>query len=140
MGPKTLRLSGELASGTVFTAGTTPEALRSAIEHIRAGRASGSEHRGRSHTIAAYVPCTTGPTARQELLDEIAYWGFDPDSDVGVCGDVEEIAVGVQRWVQAGVDTVLLQPTARAPIEQFVRFVGREVRPGIQGWATLRSS
>jgi alkanesulfonate monooxygenase SsuD/methylene tetrahydromethanopterin reductase-like flavin-dependent oxidoreductase (luciferase family) len=40
------------------------------------------------------------------------------------------VAEAVQRWADAGADTVVLQPTADDPDpEDFVRFVANEVRP-----------
>ena len=127
MGPKTLRLSGELAGGTVITGGTTPDALRSAVANIRAGLALRSEPQ--QHSIVTYISCTTGTNARQDLLNEIKHWGFDPENDVGVHGTAEEIATAAQRWIDAGADTIVLQPRAEAPIEEFIRFIGTEVRP-----------
>ena len=40
-GPKTLSLSGELATGTVLTGGTSPEGVRQALTHIEFGMAAG---------------------------------------------------------------------------------------------------
>ncbi|MBI5340972.1 MAG: LLM class flavin-dependent oxidoreductase [Mycolicibacterium rufum] len=127
VGPKTLRLSGQLADGTVITGGTTPDALRSAVEHIRAGRESRS--RPQPHAVVTYLLSATGPRAQQDLDEEIAHWGFDPLADVGVAGCAEDIALGAQRWIDAGADTVVFQPRADAVIEDFVEFVGTQVRP-----------
>ncbi len=85
MGPRTLRLSGELATGTVITGGTTPDALRAALQHVRAGNALGTT--SRPHDIVTYVLCSTGPTARQDIRAEIQNWGFNPDDDVAAYGD-----------------------------------------------------
>jgi alkanesulfonate monooxygenase SsuD/methylene tetrahydromethanopterin reductase-like flavin-dependent oxidoreductase (luciferase family) len=50
--------------------------------------------------------------------------------DRSVIGDAEAVARAVQKWADAGADTVVLQPTPDDPdLEGFVRFVGREVRP-----------
>lgn len=125
VGPKTLRLSGELAAGTVITGGTSPDQLRDAVSHISAGQGSGA-HR---HAVVTYLLCTTGADARRDLLDEIGEWGLDPGADVGVSGTAEEIAGAAQRWLRAGADTLVFQPRAAAPIEEFVDFVGREVAP-----------
>lgn len=130
-GPKTLRLSGELASGTVIAGGTTPDALRSAVVDIRAGLALRAQQQP-AHSIVSYVLCTTGPNARQDLHDEIDHWGFDPDSDVGVAGAADDIAVAAQRWIDAGADTIVFQPRAATSIEEFVDFVGADVRPRLQ--------
>jgi alkanesulfonate monooxygenase SsuD/methylene tetrahydromethanopterin reductase-like flavin-dependent oxidoreductase (luciferase family) len=125
VGPKTLRLSGELASGTVITSGTSPDALREALDHVRRGRAENPVR----HSVVAYLPCTTGQNAEEDLRAELAHWGFDPATDVGVAGDAGTVAAGAQRWVDAGADTIVFQPTASAPIEDFVGFIGTEVRP-----------
>jgi alkanesulfonate monooxygenase SsuD/methylene tetrahydromethanopterin reductase-like flavin-dependent oxidoreductase (luciferase family) len=40
------------------------------------------------------------------------------------------VADAVQRWAEAGADTVVLQPTVDDPDpEGFVRFVAEDVRP-----------
>jgi alkanesulfonate monooxygenase SsuD/methylene tetrahydromethanopterin reductase-like flavin-dependent oxidoreductase (luciferase family) len=127
MGPRTLRLSGELATGTVLTGGTTPDALRSALQHVRAGSALATV--SRRHDIVTYVLCSTGPTARQDVLAEIEHWGYDPEDDVAAHGEAHDIAGALTRWTDAGATTVVVQPSAAVDIEEFVTFVGSEVQP-----------
>lgn len=127
VGPKTLRLTGELAAGTVITGGTTPDAQRSALVHVREGAGD------RPQSVVTYVLCTTGPTAEADLRAEAEFWKLDPADDIGVFGSASQIAAGARRWVDAGSDTVVLQPTASADVEDFVRFVGAEVQPLLQG-------
>jgi alkanesulfonate monooxygenase SsuD/methylene tetrahydromethanopterin reductase-like flavin-dependent oxidoreductase (luciferase family) len=129
-GPKTLRLSGELATGTVISGGTTPDALRVAVANIQTGIAQRPEPA--VHSVVTYLLCTTGPDARADLLAEIAHWELDPADDVGVHGTADEIAHGARRWIDAGADTIVLQPTAGADIEDYVRFIGAEVQPLIK--------
>lgn len=129
-GPRTLQLSGELASGTVITGGTSPTELRSALEQIRTG--SVRRESPAAHSVAAYIMCTTGPQAYDDLQAEIARWEFDPSKDIGVYGDASAIADGAKRWVAAGADTVVLQPTTDVNIEEFVAFIGAEVQPRIK--------
>jgi alkanesulfonate monooxygenase SsuD/methylene tetrahydromethanopterin reductase-like flavin-dependent oxidoreductase (luciferase family) len=130
MGPKTLRLSGELASGTVITQGTTPSAMREAVDHVRAGAASRG---GRARaTIVTYLLYATGQDAQTTLERECRRWGFDAATDVGVWGSADEIATGARRWIDAGADTIVLQPPVDADIEESVRFVGEQVRPILQ--------
>jgi alkanesulfonate monooxygenase SsuD/methylene tetrahydromethanopterin reductase-like flavin-dependent oxidoreductase (luciferase family) len=126
VGPKTLRLTGELASGTVITQCTTPDQLRAAVKQIRAGNAT--VDRRDPSSVVVYVLCTTGPDAEAQLAKEIERWEADHTADVGVCGTAEEIAFGVRRWVDAGADTIVLQPPLDADIEDFVRFAGSEVK------------
>jgi alkanesulfonate monooxygenase SsuD/methylene tetrahydromethanopterin reductase-like flavin-dependent oxidoreductase (luciferase family) len=129
MGPKTLALSGELAAGTILTGGTTPDQLRTAIGHIR----SGSADAARSHAIVTYLLCTSGADARALLDDEIDHWDLDPTADVGVAGTAEDIAAAARRWIDAGTDTLVFQPTATAPVEEFFSVIGEQVAPLLRG-------
>lgn len=126
-GPKTLRLSGELAAGTVLSGGTTPDGVRAALTQIRAGAEVRTETM--PHSVVTYVLCATGPAADADLRAEIEHWELDPADEVGVAGDAGQVAAGVRRWAEAGADTVVLQPSADAAFDDFVRFVGDEVRP-----------
>jgi len=65
-----------LVIAAVITGGTAPDALRSAVENVRAGLATRAE--AVQLSIVIYVMCTTGPNAQQDFNDEIARWGFDP--------------------------------------------------------------
>lgn len=89
-GPKTLRLTGEVADGTILTGGTTPDDVRRARTLIDQGRAA----------------------------------------DVGVAGSAEQVADCIGRWVDAGADTVVLQPAGDDPDpEAFMHVVGAQLRP-----------
>jgi alkanesulfonate monooxygenase SsuD/methylene tetrahydromethanopterin reductase-like flavin-dependent oxidoreductase (luciferase family) len=127
-GPKTLRLTGEVADGTILPGGTSPAALRRARALIDEGRdAAGRPGR---HHVVVYVPTAIGPGSEERLQEEIMRWGFDPEDDVGVAGDAQHVADGVHRWVEAGADTVVLQPAGDDPDpEGFMRVVGSDVRP-----------
>jgi alkanesulfonate monooxygenase SsuD/methylene tetrahydromethanopterin reductase-like flavin-dependent oxidoreductase (luciferase family) len=130
MGPRTLALSGELAAGTVLPGGTTPDQVRAAVAGIRRGQ----EGRAASpHSVVTYLLCATGLDASERILEEIAHWEYRPTDDIHVTGDAAAIASGLRRWVDAGSDTVVLQPAADVDIEQFVEFVGAEVQPLVSG-------
>jgi alkanesulfonate monooxygenase SsuD/methylene tetrahydromethanopterin reductase-like flavin-dependent oxidoreductase (luciferase family) len=127
-GPRTLRLSGEAADGTVLTAGTPPEGVRRARRLIDEGR----ETAGRTdpHRVVVYLLTATGSDAAARLRAELTDEGLADVPDLGVAGDAEAVAKAVQRLADAGADTVVLQPTADEPDpEGFVRFAAREVRP-----------
>jgi alkanesulfonate monooxygenase SsuD/methylene tetrahydromethanopterin reductase-like flavin-dependent oxidoreductase (luciferase family) len=116
-GPKTLRLSGELAAGTILTGGTSPDALRAARGHIGAD----------DHKVVVFLAAATGPGAAERLAEQQRQWGAD---DPGVAGDAAAVAAGIRRWADAGADTVVLQPLPDEPdTEAFVRFVAQEVKP-----------
>lgn len=128
VGPRTLRLSGELADGTILTAGTTVERLRAARTQIEAGRtAAGREG---DHRVVVYLHAATGADAESRMAAERRRWGYSPEADVTVAGDAPEVAAAVRRWAEAGAGTVVLQPTPDDPDPAgFVRFVAEQVRP-----------
>ena len=126
-GPKTLRLAGEVADGTILPAGTSPDAVRRARTLIQQGRSSGADTQ--EHRVIVYVLVATGDRAKERMGVELGRWNLDPSLDVAITGDASAVAAGVRRWVDAGADTVVLQPTVDADPEQFVDFAGREVQP-----------
>jgi alkanesulfonate monooxygenase SsuD/methylene tetrahydromethanopterin reductase-like flavin-dependent oxidoreductase (luciferase family) len=129
-GPRTLALSGELGSGTVITE-CSPDGVRDAARHIAVGLAkkTGSER----HSTVVYLICATGPDASREVRDELAYWKLDASGDLAVFGTPQEIAAGANRWIDAGADTIVFQPSADADVEAFAGVIGRQVKPLIAG-------
>jgi alkanesulfonate monooxygenase SsuD/methylene tetrahydromethanopterin reductase-like flavin-dependent oxidoreductase (luciferase family) len=127
-GPRSLRLSGEIADGTILTSSTAPGQVREARRLVHEGRERGG--RTEPHPVIVYVLAATGPGAVERLEAERRRPGYDPVPDTGVAGDAREVARAVQRWADAGADTVVLQPTVDEPDpEGFVRFVAEDIRP-----------
>ncbi|MFF7170160.1 LLM class flavin-dependent oxidoreductase [Streptomyces pseudovenezuelae] len=127
-GPRTLRLTGEAADGTVLTAGTPPEGVRRARRLIDEGRLKAG--RTQPHRVVVYLLTATGPDATARLRAELTEEGLADVPDLGAAGDADAVAKAVQRLADAGADTVVLQPTADEPDpEGFIRFVARDVRP-----------
>lgn len=124
VGPRTLALSGELSDGTILTQGTTPEQVRDAIGYINSGQAAATPH-----SVVTYVLCATGQDAAQQIRNEITRWDLDSLADVHASGEAAEIVAAVQRWIDAGSDTVVLQPAPSVRIEDFVLFLGAQVQP-----------
>ncbi|HKT01262.1 MAG TPA: LLM class flavin-dependent oxidoreductase [Rugosimonospora sp.] len=128
VGPRTLRLAGECADGTILTAGTPTAAVRQARAEVDAGRTRGG--RTDPHRIVVYLHAATGTDAAGRLAAERERWGYASMEGIGVAGDALTVAAAVRDWVAAGADTVVLQPTPDDPDpEGFVRFVATEVRP-----------
>jgi alkanesulfonate monooxygenase SsuD/methylene tetrahydromethanopterin reductase-like flavin-dependent oxidoreductase (luciferase family) len=128
VGPRTLRLSGRLADGTVLTGGTSPDDVRTAREAIDAGRAEAG--RTDPHRVVVYLPAATGAGSAERLARNLAGWGIDPDAGAGVAGDADAVAEVVRRFADAGADTVVLQPTDDDPDPVgFAAFAGERVRP-----------
>ena len=126
--PRSLRLSGRLADGTLLTGGTSPDGVRKARALIEEGRRAVG--RTDPHRVVVNVMAATGPGAEQRLRAEQEAWGFDLADEVGVAGDATTVAAAIRRWADAGADTVVLQPTSDEPDhEGFMRFVATEVQP-----------
>jgi alkanesulfonate monooxygenase SsuD/methylene tetrahydromethanopterin reductase-like flavin-dependent oxidoreductase (luciferase family) len=126
-GPRSLRLCGELADGTLLAGDTPTDGVRRARELIEQGRAAAG--RTGPHPVTVYLQAATGPGAAGRVEAEVRRWGGEP-AEVSVAGGAGEVAAAVGRWADAGADRVVLQPTADEPDpEGFVRFVAREVRP-----------
>lgn len=128
-GPRTLRLAGEVADGTVLHAGTAPDGVRQALRLIEEGRESG-ERSERAHQVVVYLLVATGADAGERLRAELDAEGLASVPGLGVAGDAGAVAKAVGQLAEAGADTVILQPTGDEPDpEGFVRFVAEEVRP-----------
>ncbi|MFJ6070325.1 LLM class flavin-dependent oxidoreductase [Streptomyces sp. NPDC093065] len=132
-GPRSLRLTGEAADGTVLTANTPPDGVRRARRLIDEGRAAAG--RGDDpHRVVVYLLAATGTDARERLRAELVAEGVADVPDLGAAGDAEAVADAVRRLAEAGADTVVLQPTGDEPDpEGFVRFAAERVRPLVAG-------
>ncbi|MFJ9813675.1 LLM class flavin-dependent oxidoreductase [Streptomyces sp. NPDC101151] len=127
-GPRSLRLSGARADGTLLTASTSPDGVRQARRIIDEARREAG--RGEPHRIVVYLLAATGADAAARLRAELVAEGLESAPDLGVAGDAGAVAKAVQRLAEAGADTVVLQPTGDEPDpEGFVRFTAEEVRP-----------
>lgn len=127
-GPRTMRLTGEVADGTILTARTTPEQVREARGLIDEGRAAAglTGH----HPVILYALAATGPGGAERVQAELRQSGGGSLPEAGVAGTAAEVAAAVRNWAAAGADTVVLQPTPDEPDPAgFVRFVADEVRP-----------
>ncbi|MEU9605370.1 LLM class flavin-dependent oxidoreductase [Streptomyces sp. NPDC048057] len=129
LGPRTVRLTGEAADGTVLDASVSSDGLRRARALIEEGRAAAGRPSTEHHPVVIYLHAATGPGAADRLRAELDRWDVDP-TGLGVAGDAAAVAEAVQRLAEAGADTVVLQPTADEPDpEGFLRFTAEEVRP-----------
>lgn len=129
IGPRTLRLSGEVADGTVLNESFSPDGVREARRIIEEGRAAAGRKGNSAHKIVVYLFTATGPDASTRLQRELTATGLTDVPGLGVAGDAAQVADAVQRFADAGADTVVLLPTADEPDpEGFVRFAGDDVR------------
>jgi alkanesulfonate monooxygenase SsuD/methylene tetrahydromethanopterin reductase-like flavin-dependent oxidoreductase (luciferase family) len=128
VGPRTTRLSGEVADGTILSEVTPPDGVRRARGLIDEGRRAAG--RTDPHRVVAYVLTATGPGAGDRLRAELAAKDLAGVPGLGVAGDAAAVAEAVRRLADAGADTVILEPTGDEPDpEGFVRFAAEQVRP-----------
>ncbi|CAM5242401.1 LLM class flavin-dependent oxidoreductase OS=Streptomyces alboniger OX=132473 GN=CP975_32530 PE=4 SV=1 [Streptomyces alboniger] len=128
-GPRSVRLTGEAADGTILDASTSPDGVRRARRLIDEGREAAGRTEG-AHPVVAYLHAATGPDARARLEAELRRDGNEDVPGLGVAGDADDVAKAVVRLADAGADTVVLQPTADEPDpEGYIRFVTDQVRP-----------
>ncbi|MDT0301807.1 LLM class flavin-dependent oxidoreductase [Streptomonospora wellingtoniae] len=128
LGPRTLRLAGRVADGTVLDAHVGTDGVREALRVVGEGRAEAGRTGG--HAVVSYILTATGPGAAERLAAELEHEGISAVPDVAVAGDAEAVAGAVRRRAEAGAGTVVLQPTGDEPDpEGFVRFAAEEVRP-----------
>ena len=125
-GPRSLRLAGEVADGTILTGGSAPADVRRAVELAAEGRAAAG--RTDAHRITVYLPVVIGPNGAERLRADALNYG---ESDLfGAFGDAAAVAESVQSLVDAGATSVVLQPTLdETDLESFVAFAATEVRP-----------
>lgn len=100
---RTVTLAGELGDGVILTGETTPDVLRDAIPHLRAGRAGAG--RDGSSDVVVFMPVKGQPEATS-------------------------VADRVSQFVVAGATHVILLAVDDSPVlEDFVQFVAHDVRP-----------
>ncbi|MET8673715.1 LLM class flavin-dependent oxidoreductase [Streptomyces albidoflavus] len=127
LGPRTLRLTGEAADGTVLDASVPADGVRRACALVAEGRAAAG--RSGPHPVTVYLHVATGPGARERLRAEKERTG-NTAPGLGVTGDARAVADAVVELAEAGATAVILQPTSGEPDpEGFVRFAAERVRP-----------
>lgn len=125
LGPKSLRLSGRIASGTILPEGQGPDEIKAALKHINAGRAEAGVTE--PHRLTVFAGVHLGSP------DEVVR---NPDAPVGwesIRNDEEEIINDVLSLAEAGADTVVLVPMGKHPAS-VVEFL---VSVQAEGWRRL---
>ncbi|MBO0879672.1 MAG: LLM class flavin-dependent oxidoreductase [Mycobacterium sp.] len=125
-GPKTLRLSGQVATGTIIDSCTSPDVLRDAVSIIRQGSGPGADRR---HQVVSYVASAIDDDAYRSIEREGKARRGDFSSDLVTYGSPERIAHGARRWIAAGADTIVFHPPAGIDIRAFIDTIGSGVQP-----------
>ncbi|MFG6491358.1 LLM class flavin-dependent oxidoreductase [Microbacterium sp. P03] len=109
-GPKTVRLTGEVADGTILPAGSTPERVSRTLALAREGRAAAG--RDGDHELVVFVIAAFGQDdARARVRTDLQRWETEPDPSLDVAGSPARVADAVLRFARAGATSVILQPT-----------------------------
>lgn len=111
IGPKSLRLSGAYAGGTIICEGHDAAGVEAARRHIDEGRAEAG--RTDHHRITVFVGFYCGdPSARPPLPDGVPErWELKGASP-------EEVLPGLRSLVAAGADSIVIVPFGDDPVEQ----------------------
>jgi alkanesulfonate monooxygenase SsuD/methylene tetrahydromethanopterin reductase-like flavin-dependent oxidoreductase (luciferase family) len=107
-GPKTLRLSGEVADGTVLTGGTTPERVAEAVALIGEGRRAAGRPEGQD--VVVYVAAAFGEHQDARVSAQLERWEMTEEPDRILTGSAAAVASGVEKFYDAGASAVILQP------------------------------
>ena len=127
-GPRTLRLAGSHADGSVLDASARPDTVRRARELIDTGRAEAGRTDG--HRIVVYLHAATGPDATARVHAELERWDEPMLPEYADEVTTETVVAAVRNLAEAGADAVILQHTTEEPDPvRFVRWVAEEVRP-----------
>jgi alkanesulfonate monooxygenase SsuD/methylene tetrahydromethanopterin reductase-like flavin-dependent oxidoreductase (luciferase family) len=114
--PKSLRLSGRVADGTVLAEGIGPDGIRAALAHIAQGRAERADDAG--HELIVFTDLAVN--ASEEFVAEIRadradlYRAQAADMTVAA-GSPDEVAATLAELWAAGADTVVLRPRGTDP-------------------------
>lgn len=127
-GPKTLRLTGETADGTILTAGTSADRVAQAVSMIADGRGAAGRD-GRNEVVVYLIAAFGGREAHERASRDLERWNLPDDEGLVAVGDASEVAETTERYFAAGADTVVLQPTGDEPdLGGFMRGVGDVAR------------
>lgn len=123
-GPKTVRLSGEVADGTVLDSGHTPAEVAERVTAVRAARDAAG--RPGAHDVVAYVVTAFGPDAEARAVADV---GEKPEpAERALWGDPAAVAARAGAFFDAGVDDVVLLPASRTEMADFYAAAGEVAR------------
>ena len=101
-GPRSLRLSGRIAAGTILGEGFGPDDIGAARQAIDQGRADAG--RDDAHHLTVFTAFYLGERANTPPIPEGAIDGWR------AVGTADEVARALRSLVAAGVDTLVLVP------------------------------
>lgn len=123
VGPKSLRLSGRVAGGTILGEGSGPPEIAAAQRHIAAGRAEAGRPGGPPHRLTVFAGFHCGHPSGLAPPNPNAPTGWEAVSE-----DPASVAAALQTLIDAGADAVVLVPFGIDRLGQ-LRFAADEIVP-----------
>jgi alkanesulfonate monooxygenase SsuD/methylene tetrahydromethanopterin reductase-like flavin-dependent oxidoreductase (luciferase family) len=114
--PKSLRLSGRVADGTVLAEGVGPDGVRDALAHIAEGRAERADDAG--HELIVFIDLVVNGPAEfvaKVRAERTGVHGANPEDITVAAGSPDEVAATLAGLWAAGTDTVVLRPRGTDP-------------------------
>ncbi|MGD9954542.1 MAG: LLM class flavin-dependent oxidoreductase [Candidatus Nanopelagicales bacterium] len=125
-GPRTLELLGGISAGVQLDS-LSPEETRAAVEVVAHGAEAAAVP---LPEILELVMAVRGDDARERFAAHVGELSGDPATEKGLAGEAAEVAEGVLRYGEAGVQTVVLRPPEDEPdIVAWIRWIGTDVLP-----------
>lgn len=121
LGPKSLRLSGAVADGTILPEGQGPDEIRAARDLIDAGRADAG--RTDEHRLTVFAGFHCGDPSELGPPPPEVPQGWD-----AIGPDADAVAAKLQLLVDAGADSVVLVPFGEN-ITDALQFAAAEIVP-----------
>ncbi|MGN6327061.1 LLM class flavin-dependent oxidoreductase [Pseudolysinimonas sp.] len=123
-GPKTIALTGEVADGTVLTAGTSAGMVRDTVASIAVARRDAG--RDGEHEVVLFLMAEFGEDAAERMEAEFDHWHLEGERRFAATGSDDEIEATVRSMLDAGATTVLLQ--SRASEDDFIGYLDAVAR------------
>ena len=118
--PKSLRLSGRVADGTVLAEGVGPDGIRASLARIAEGRAEraddSSDNTG--HELIVFIDLVVNGSAEfvaRIRADRAELYGVTADEITVAAGSPAEIAATLGQLWDAGATTMVLRPRGSDP-------------------------
>ncbi|WP_345800915.1 LLM class flavin-dependent oxidoreductase [Microbacterium sp. AZCO] len=127
-GPKTVRLTGEVADGTVLPAGSNPDRVARTLATALEGRQAAG--RDDAHQLIVFVSAGFGgDAARAQLADDLTRGNGEVDPALLIAGDPADVARTIEPFFAAGATSVILQPREdETALDEFMAGVGEVAR------------
>lgn len=114
--PKSLRLSGRVADGTVLAEGIGPKGIRASLAHIAEGRAERTDDA--EHELIVFIDLVVDGDPEfvaRIRLERSGLYGVEPEEITVAAGSPSEVADTLAELWAAGTDTVVLRPRGTDP-------------------------